>query len=359
MTSTSNNIQLTEELKNRIKLALKQVCVEAHSVPNKQLLKDMSGRITLACPYCGDSSTDDTAKRGNMYWDTLQYHCYNCSEHTNLYGLLKDHEIRMPNSGDSFTIIDFIKANKSQVSQEQVLQNRSLLSVQERAISIDDFKQIFAARDITPGDWIWFQLKARLLHNKADEFLFSPKGNRLWILNRGADNKIIGAQSRKMKGYGSRYLTYDLPKLYEEWGKPLDLPPDELTKLAKASTLFGIMQVNFQQPVTLFEGPIDAKFMHNSLALATAGRSTEEFDEMATVRYMFDNDKTGKKKMAENLKKGRPVFMWSKFLADFKLDTYNIKDLNDLVKVCFEQKSSAWKQIENYFTTSELDLWYV
>jgi hypothetical protein len=60
MTSTSNNIQLTEELKSRIKKALKQVCVEAHSTPNKQLLKDMPGRITLACPYCGDSHTDDT-----------------------------------------------------------------------------------------------------------------------------------------------------------------------------------------------------------------------------------------------------------------------------------------------------------
>jgi hypothetical protein len=80
---------------------------------------------------------------------------------------------------------------------------------------------------------------------------------------------------------------------------------------------------------------------------------------MATVRYMFDNDTTGKQKMAEKLKKGRPVFMWSKFLTDFKLDTYNIKDLNDLVKVCYQQKSDAWKQIEKYFTSSELDLWYV
>ena len=214
MTSTSN-IQITEELKSRIKVALKQVCVEHHTTPNKQLLKDMPGRITLACPYCGDSHTDDTKKRGNMYWDTLQYHCYNCSHHTNLHTFLKDHQVRMPNSGDSFTIIDYIKANKTQVSQEQVLQNASLASVQEKALTVAEFKQIFGAKEIEPGDWIWFQLKDRLLHNKADEFLFSPKGNRLWILNKGMEGKIIGAQSRRMKGYGSRYLTYDLPKLYE------------------------------------------------------------------------------------------------------------------------------------------------
>ena len=49
----------------------------------------MHGRITCACPYCGDSHKDDTAKRGNIFWDTLQYHCYNCNHHTNLYTFLK------------------------------------------------------------------------------------------------------------------------------------------------------------------------------------------------------------------------------------------------------------------------------
>ena len=126
MTSTSN-IKLTEELKFRIKKALKQVCLEQHSEPNKQLLKDMPGRITLACPYCGDSSRDDTKKRGNLYWSTLQYHCYNCSEHTNLHTFLKDHQVRMPNSDDSFTILDYIKENKSQVDESEVLQNQKTL----------------------------------------------------------------------------------------------------------------------------------------------------------------------------------------------------------------------------------------
>ena len=141
-------------------------------------------------PDCEESDEDDTKKRGNMYWDTLQYHCYNCSHHTNLHTFLKDHQVRMPNSGDSFTNIDYIKANKTQVSQEQVLQNASLASVQEKALTVAEFKQIFGAKEIEPGDWIWFQLKDRLLHNKADEFLFSPKGNRLWILNKGMEGKI-------------------------------------------------------------------------------------------------------------------------------------------------------------------------
>ena len=193
----------------------------------------------------------------------------------------------------------------------------------------------------------------------ADHFLFSNKDQKLWILNKTPDGNVLAAQSRRMKGKGSRYLTYDLPKLYEEMNIDLKLEEEDLVKISKVSTLFGIMQINFQQSVTIFEGPLDAKFMSNSLALATAGRSTEEFDDMATVRYMFDNDKTGKEKMAEKLKKGRPVFMWSKFLSENKLDTYNIKDLNDLMIVCYREKSKAYKRINEYFTSSQLDLWYV
>jgi hypothetical protein len=198
-----------------------------------------------------------------------------------------------------------------------------------------------------------------LMNNRVLNHQISDKEFRLWILNYSTDGKIIGAQTRRMKGYGQRYLTYDLPKLYEEMGKPLDMTNEELNTLTKISTLFGIMQLNFQRPITMFEGPLDSMFMNNSLALATAGRSTDDFDEIPTVRYMFDNDATGKKKMAEKLKRGRPVFMWTKFLKENKLDTYNIKDLNDLILKCFELKIDAHKKIDNYFTSNQLDLWYV
>ena len=356
MTSTS---KINDDLKERIKSVLKQIAVQEHSAPNKQLLKDMPGRIVLACPYCGDSHTDDTKKRGNLYWDTLQYHCYNCGQHTNVHSMAKDFGVRLGQSQDTFDVIDFIQSNKMKVKQADALQHDILKKLNDIAITIDDFKRFASAKEIEPGDWIWFKLKERLLHNRAEEFLYSDKSKKLWILNFGANGNIIGAQSRRMQGYGQRYLTYDIGKLYEEMQREHGLTEEELARVNKASTLFGIMQLNFQRAVTIFEGPLDAKFMTNSLALATAGRTTEEFDEMATVRYMFDNDATGKKKMMEKLKKGRPVFMWQKFLQDFKLDTYDIKDLNDLMLKCYELKSSAHKKINDYFTASSLDLWYI
>lgn len=354
-----SDIKLNEEFKDKIRSAIKEIVVISHSNYNKTMVKEQHGRLTMACPYCGDSSKDDNKKRGNLYWDTLQYHCYNCGHHTNIHTMAKEFKIRLGTSQDSFSVIDYIQNNKTRVKKSDSLQHNILKKLNDIAITIDDFKKFADAKEIEPGEWIWFKLKERLLHNRTGDFLYSHKTSKLWILNFSTNGNIIGVQSRRMKGYGQRYLTYDIEKIYHDMKREHGLNEDELVQANKASTLFGVMQINFQMPITIFEGPIDAKFMRNSLALATANRTTEEFDEIATVRYMFDNDKTGKKKMTNKLKKGRPVFMWHKFLQDFKLDKYNIKDLNDLVLKCYELKSSAYKDINDYFTSNQLDLWYV
>lgn len=358
MASISN---LTEDLKNKIRSLVKEVAVQEHGHPSKQMIKEMPGRLTLACPYCGDSADDHTKKRCNLYWDTLQFHCYNCSEHGDLHKLLRDHDLRMRGGDDSITIIEYIKERKTEVREIETMKHGIYVKAHEAAISEADFKKHFKAQSIQPGDFAWFYLKGRALHHKADEFLYSPFGKNLWILNKTPDGKILGCQSRKLGKYKSRYLTYDMGKLYGEMGKDFPFEGDELISVNKLSTLFNVMRIDMTRDVTLFEGPLDAMFMANSMALATAGRSTTELDEIPTTRYMFDNDETGKQKMIDKLKRGKSVFMWSKFLKENKLNIYNddIKDLNDLVLKCFELKSPALKNIGNYFTASKLDALYI
>tara|TARA_R110000772_G_scaffold105909_2_gene207747 strand:+ start:5157 stop:6239 length:1083 start_codon:yes stop_codon:yes gene_type:complete len=360
MTLTSNN--LTEDLKNKIRSLVKEVVVQEHNHPSKHMIKEMSGRLTLACPYCGDSSEDNIKKRGNLYWDTLQFHCYNCDEHADLNKFLRDHDLRFRDSNDSINVIGYIKERKVQIKEIETLKHGIYVKAIENSVTVSDFKKHFKAFEISVGDFPWFYLKGRMLHHKSDEFLYSPKGKRLWILNKTPDDKILSCQSRQIgTNYKSKYLTYDMSKIYEEMNREFPFEEEEKIAINKISTLFNIMRVDMTRDLTIFEGPIDAMFMRNSLALATAGRSTEEIDEIPTVRYMFDNDKTGKKKMMEKLKKGKGVFMWSKFLKDNKLDIYtdDIKDLNDLVKKCYELKSPAIKNIGDYFTNSRLDALYI
>jgi hypothetical protein len=165
-------------------------------------------------------------------------------------------------------------------------------------------------------------------------------------------NKVIAAlyelQNQHDAAIESKYLNSGI-RNHEE----------EIEKLNDISTLFGVLNIDFTRPVTVFEGPIDAKFMANSIALCTVGRSVEQFADIPTIRYMFDNDQSGKKAMMSLLKTGKEVFMWSKFISDYKLQEYKIKDLNDLVLICYKNKLDAYKYISNYFSSNTLDSFYV
>ena len=110
-----------------------------------------------------------------------------------------------------------------------------------------------------------------------------------------------------------------------------------------------------------FWGTIVGLFMHNALALASVNRDTDELDEIPTIRYMFDNDKPGKDKMMQKMKRGKSVFTWERFITKNKLDKYpkQIKDLNDLVIAAWQTKSKCLKEIEDYFSNSPLYAYYL
>jgi len=359
MTSIS---KISEELKLKIKILLKRVLQQEHNNPNKTMIKEMPGRITLACPYCGDSYSDDKKKRGNVYWDTLQYHCFNCSAHGDVYSLLKDHGIRFDNTEDSIQVIEWIKENKAESNHVEVLQHGIFEKVLSNAPTVDELKDALKFRRIEVGDAPWIYLRNRLLSNKLENFLFSPKDKRIYVLNLAPGGKVIGMQSRALvKTSNSKYLTYDLDKILEWMGTPLEIDENDKMSIGKISSLFGITQTDFMRPVTVFEGPLDRMFMNNSIALSSVHRDTHEIDQIPTIRYMFDNDLAGKKKMMEKLKAGKSVFLWSKFLKDSKMDKYKepIKDLNDLVIAAYRNKSECLSTINNYFSNSMLDAYYL
>ena len=123
--------------------------------------------------------------------------------------------------------------------------------------------------------------------------------------------------------------------------------------------LFGILTVDLSRDFTLFEGPIDAMFMTNSIGLTGVKKQIVDFNEIPTARYFFDNDIEGKTRMIEKLKSGQTVFLWDKFLKDFNIPHKKIKDLNDLVKYEYEHRTGCLVGIDKYFTNNHLDLIFI
>jgi hypothetical protein len=225
------------------------------------------------------------------------------------------------------------------------------------------FDEIALGFNVYPINTLTYQaypyLKSRLLHHKTDRFGFDPRRRELYVFNLTPDGKILGFQTRDLGGNGPKYKTWNLGRIYDRLKKPLNISEDELENLNKISMLFGILTVDMSRDFSIFEGPIDAMFMTNSIGLTGVKKQIIEFNEIPTARYFFDNDIEGKTRMIEKLKGGQTVFMWDKFLKDFNVPPRKVKDLNDLVKWEFKNRTGCLKDLDKYFTNNSLDIVFI
>jgi len=358
MLALDNKFQIDEAFRNKVEGLVEDILTSAHGRGAKARIKRMHNRLNFACPYCGDSSNDMLKKRGNLFWDTLYYHCYNygCKTHKSVNEFINDYIPNGLSSNERIGVIDYIKSNNKKTVR-QTVKYEIFEKLYKLAVPVDLFMERTGTKRIKEGDTAYEYLKGRLLTRSLDGFTFG--NNKLYILNLTNDSKrVVGFQMRNLGRSGSKYQTYNIEKLYGFCG--LELPEDaDVEKLNDVSTLFGILDIDFTRPVTVFEGPIDAKFIGNSLALCTVGRNVEQFQDIPTVRYMFDNDRSGKEAMRGLLKTGKEVFLWSKFISEHGLTEYNIKDMNDLIITCYKNKLQAYKYISSYFSSNGLDSFYV
>lgn len=348
---------MEESLQNKFKAWILQILERTHTSAEKQQIKDMPGRLNLACPVCLDSINDVNKKRGNLYWDTLQYHCFNCGAHIDGWTLIKSNGIKPEDPVDTIKILDYIHQNRLNVETVDTFQYGKFKKIHESSFTREDIKEHFGFFEIpiNPAHEAFIYLKNRLI-TKFDDLLWSPSDKRIIILNTTLDDRIIGFQARSiLSNAKTKYLTYHLARIQEKMGINSDIADDNSYK--NISTLFGSMRVNFQETVTVLEGPFDAMFVKNSLALTGINKNTTHLDEVPSIRYLFDNDEIGKKLMIEKIKNGKSVFLWNKILDEINPDKY-IKDLNDLVVYAF-QKSLKLKNLNQYFSTSKMDAYFI
>jgi len=354
--------QLSTELKARIIDKIVRVLHKNHLHSEKQKAIQSTGRLNFACPYCGDSSDDNRKKRGNLYWNNLFFHCYNCSEHKSLDSFLNDFESNFDGE-DKVNILNFISENKKSISHNETLNFYLFDKINELALTFDELSLGFNIYPINESTYRAYPyLKSRLLHNKLERFAYDPRKKDLYVFNLNTENKIVGFQIRNLEGNGPKYTTWNIQRIYNKLNLELDVSTEDLGNLNKISMIFGILQVNMSLPFTIFEGPIDAMFMRNSLGITGVKKQVPEFDEILMARYFFDNDNEGKLKMIEKVKKYQYVFMWSKFCNDYNIPSFGkklVKDLNDLIIFEYFNKTGCLLQLDKYFTNNPLDIIYI
>ena len=337
-------------------------------------------RLNFACPYCGDSRTDNRKKRGNLYIDSLRYHCFNCGEHTGVNTLLK-HFGQDLSLEDKITVHEIqqnAKKFERKISGSQASMSMTLLD--KLAIPKDIlFKQLGITSPYRDGTASAYLKSRKIDIRDWKYFAYNPLTMELYILNLSPSGRVIGYQIRQLdpKSNKQRYLSSRMTKIYSDvfnkdiggiverllLKEPLgqkyieeeDGIENIVAHLDRLSGIFNIMNVNMSQPLTIMEGPIDSLAIPNSIALQSAAKHLDGFfDDVENVRYLFDNDKTGREMSLKKLKAGKTIFLWSQYLSKIKTKEV-VKDLNDL------QKKNLFNidEIEKCFSNDEFDVMMV
>ena len=134
--------------------------------------------------------------------------------------------------------------------------------------------------------------------------------------------------------------------------KYITRPENQIELINTESLKFGILELNFHEPVLITEGPIDSFFLPNSLS-PTGIKRMPLLNYLPYPYFIYDNDKIGRDYAEEAVKQGEKVFMWKKFLNQYSLPQKGIKDINDVFK---HQKINK-KELFHFFTDDPLDIW--
>ena len=371
---SENNV--IDVIKGKLQLILNRSFKESY----RRKIDVYSDRLNICCPICGDSASDIRKKRGNLYLDSLSYHCYNCGAHMGVNSLL--HRFDEDLSSEDKIVVHEIQQNskkfEKRVSSGQTSMSMNLLD-QLGVPKMILFKQLGIMspyKNETASNY----LKSRMIDiSDWKYFAFNPQTNELYILNITPNDRVIGFQIRQLdpNSIKSRYLSKRLTRIYSDvFNKDINYIVEKVLKkeplgekyiseedgienivanLDRLSGIFNIMNVNLNIPLTIMEGPIDSLAIPNSIALQGATKQLEGFfDNVENVRYLFDNDKTGKENSLKKLKEHRTVFLWEQYLKEAHIHQ-KVKDVNDLQKLNLFKPDLA----EKCFSDDEMDVMYI
>jgi hypothetical protein len=335
-----------DDLVKHIEDILKNIFVD----PHKQEVGVYHNRLNFSCPYCLDSD-NFKKQRGNIYLDSMQYHCFVCGKHTSVSKFIKHFKENLSTS--ELLAIQNLQNNSTNhyiYGECDVFDNNLLskyLLPREQVEKLYEFENIKG----TKGEKY---LKARFQKN-LKIFSYDSKMDAIVIYNLSKDDKVLGFVLRLLEPkLKNKYLSYKLSTIYKKLEKEL---PEEAEYLDRISLIFNILNLNYNGNITVFEGPFDSFLYTNSLALGGVAKNLPFSSEY--IRYWLDNDDIGKQYSKELLGDGKKIFLWGKYLKDNNIPTYvKIKDLTDLI---FYSKKNRKRlsSFENYFSNSKLDLFFL
>jgi hypothetical protein len=371
--------------KNYIKDLIQKILNKEFVDPARKKIVEYSNRINFCAPCCGDSHKNKYAKRGNLYFDKLLYVCFNCNKKTTLDKLCKDFNEQI-DPDKKLEMIEHLNSVMTYSDYEGDFIDAKL----DDLIEMSELERVFS-QDLTPisdfkpiqtNGGVYKYLIGRGISDNLHKNIYQAKwwkneDESEWIivmLNR-RDDKVLGLQVRNLKeGKRRMFKIFNYENILE-WtniGKDnqIDLDMSKLVVYNKLSYYFNILNVNFMDKITVFEGYIDSLFFPNSIGMVGVNTDSKflENNEL-DLQYFFDNDEAGRKKSEEKIKEGWSVFLWNKLFEDIvekknDIDPYKllhriskVKDMNKLATLV--DNAFTKLQLTKFFSNDILDIKWI
>jgi hypothetical protein len=298
----------------------------------RPVFKKSTGTYAGECPYCHEGKS--TGKKRRFFYIPEENHlyCHNCNQSKSGLDFVKDKtgmsisEVLSESENHTETVEDIVK-------KSVMYKKFNPKSLPDDSINLFDSNQVSFYKDNqVVRDALGFINKRRL-----DTAVNRPRALWLSLSDFTHKNRVIfpfysADNNDKLEHYQSR-------SLYK-------VDEDKAKYLSKTNSDKGVFNLDKIEPefeyIFLQEGPIDAMFLRNSVALAGIHPTEEQLHKITTkypfhkLVYVLDNqwaDKTSHKVTKELLNKDQCVFVWPETLNKFK-------DLND---ICIHTKKDEIK----------------
>ena len=328
-----------------------------HKIVNKEFNSSLertvishSDRVQFRCPYCHEGRTK-TKKRGNIYYNKLLFICFRCGHKTSFDKMCKDFNEQI----DPDKKLEMIEHLDSVMTYSDY-ENDFVDAQFDDLIDMSELERVFS-QDITPisdfspikvNGGVYKYLLGRGIGPELHKNIYQGKywkneDESEWIiimLNRRGD-KVLGMQIRNLKsGKRRMFKIYNYENLLEWVNIGKDIDEEDMSKIViynKLSYYFNILNVDFSEKITVFEGYLDSLFFPNSIGLVGVNTDFRFLENNGfDVQYFFDNDDAGFKKSEEKINEGFSVFLWRKLFDDIiskKKTDDPLKLWNRIVKV--------------------------
>lgn len=339
----------------------------------KRVIKKRVSYFSFACPVCGDSKKNMSAKRGTLYFNTLLYRCFNCGHRSNLLSVAKQSGINI-DIDTKLGMVDYVDEAFSRVQfQKDEFMNSDL----DKILDIKDVEEFFNTSDrspfssfrpVTKGSAAWrYLVHERQIFNhdciyEATHWMTDSWSEPVIIfMNMSSSGKVLGLQSRNMEKdkRRRRFRIFSFSEIYDLLNP--DNPLDELEEIGynKLSYLFNIMNIDFTKPITIFEGFLDTKFFPNSIGMV--GKETDPsllYDKELDLRFFFDYDQTGITKAVQYIDDGFPVFLWEKLFDTWASKLNDSSKMGRLLRKRIVDLNDIAKKLKNPYNKLKLDSFF-